>query len=222
MGLLTSVGPDGIANSGYAWTNQSTSFNSNKTLESGGPASSTTLNPALRRAYQAWSFDPLMASGTALSIGTTLAVLVYVPTNFVCSSIDFIGVANTGNTTAAIWPSTAPAGTANPLAWSAATAAVATSVNSLTFNGASSPASVTLTGGNSYFVTLFGAATAPTVAASPTLSNAAFLNAAPSGTFSVSTVYLTASVATLTTVSSSSVFGTSSFTPVSMPWVGLH
>jgi len=221
---LTSVGPDGIAVSGYGWTNQaSATFNTNKSLESYGPASSASFNAALRRGYQAQTFEPYLASGTAVSIATTIAQLIYVPTTFTCATVDVIVVANTGNTTIALWPANAPAGVATPLAWSAATAAVASStVNAFTFGGASSPASVTLVGGNYYFVTAFGAATAPTLAASPTAGSANIVNAAASGTYSAATTYFVGSVGTVTTVSAASVFGTSTLNVVSGIWVGLH
>lgn len=214
------IGPDGITVSGYGWTNQSTAFNSNKNLESGGPASSATTNGALRRGYSAQTFEPYLAAGTAITTSTTLAQLIYVPTTFSCANVDLIVVANTGNTTVALWPSTAPAGTATPLAWSAATAAVATSVNTFTFGGSSSPASVSLTGGNYYFVTVFGAATAPTLAAAVTPASYV-TNAAASGTYTAATTYFTATVGTVTTVSAASVFGTSTL-GASSPWIGLH
>lgn len=218
MGLLTSAGPDGIAVSGVAWTNQSTQYNSNKTLEGGGPAASTILNAAIRQGYSAWSFDPMLANG-ALSAATTIATLIYVPQTFTCATFDMIPVATAGNLTVALWPSNAPAGVATPLAWSAATAASLAAVNALTFNGASSPASVTLVGGNSYFATIFSSA-ATTVAT----YNAAQIyeaNAAVSGLYTSATIYRAATVGTVTTVSSASVFGTSTLA-LNVPWVGLH
>lgn len=220
MGLLTSVGPDGIANSGYAWTNQSTSFNSNKTLESGGPASSSTLNPALRRTYSAMSMDPYLAASTAFSVASpTIATAIYVPQNFVCSSADYIFVATAGNVTIALWPSTAPAGTAVPIVWSAATATGSAGVTSLTWNGTGSPTSVTLVGGTTYLATIISSA-ASTVAGLTLPANVA--NAAPSGVFSTSTTYFNATVGTLTgAITSASVFGTSTLSN-NVPWIALH
>ena len=213
------IGPDGIDVSGYGWTNQSTQFNSNKTLESGGPASSSTLNAALRQGYSAWSFDPIFATGSGISAATTLAVLFYVPQSFTCANFDCIPISTAGNLTVALWPATAPAGTATPLAWSAATAASLASVNTLTFNGSSSPLTVSLTGGNSYFATIFSSAA--TLMADVLAGQIYTANAAVSGTYSASTLYRSATVGTVTTVSAASVFGTSTLA-AAVPWVGLH
>jgi len=217
--MPTSVGPDGISVPGVGWTNQSTQFNSNKSLESYGAASSTILNAALRQGYSAWTYDPIHATGTPTAIGTTLAVLVYVSASFTCSKIDMIPVATAGNLTVGIWPSTAPAGTATPLAFSAATAASLAAVNALTFNGTNSPTSVNLTGGQSYFVTMFSSAA--TTVACLTANTAYMTNAAVSGLYSTSTIYRNASVATTAALTTASVFGTSTLT-AAMPWVGLH
>jgi len=218
MGLNVSTGPDGISVLGVGWTNQSSTYNTNKSLESYGAASSAIFNPAVKRTYQAWTYDPIFAGGTAQAASTTMAVLIYVTETFSCTSLDYIGVANTTNVTGAIWPSTAPAGTATPLAWSAATANSAAALNSLTWNGASSPSSVTLTGGNFYFATLYS--TTVTVAVLNGVSSY-IVNAAPAGTYSTSTTYVSGTVGTLTTVSSASVFGTSTLSQY-VPWVALH
>lgn len=220
--MATSVGPDGIDVTGLGWTNQSTLFQSNLSLESGGPASSTLINSALRQGYSAWTYDPAFSNSNALSIGTTTqAALVYVPETFSCTHFDFIFVATTGNVTAALWPATAPAGTATPLAFSAATTSGSTAgVVSLTFNGVSSPTAVTLTGGNYYFATMFSSA-ATTIAnylASPVTA----ANAAAGSTYSGTTVYRTGTVGTVTTVSTASVFGTSTITQGNIAWVGLR
>src|SRR6185437_14576997 len=196
MGLLTSAGPDGIAVPGVAWTNQSTQYNSNKTLESGGPAAASILNPALRNSYQTWSFDPALSNAAVSAASPTIATLVFVPETFTCSTVDLLPSSVAGNLTVAIWPSNAPAGVATPLVWSAATAASLGSVNPLTFNGTNSPTSVTLVGGTSYFVTVISSAA--TLVNVYTANSAAIANAAPTGTFSITTTYRVGTVGTLT------------------------
>lgn len=212
------IGPDGITVSGYGWTNQSAVFNSNKTLESGGPASSASTNAALRRGYSAQSFEPYLINNT-VSAAVTQAQLLYVPTTFSCTTLDMIPISTAGNLTVALWPSTAPAGTATPLVWSAATAASLAAVNALTWNGASSPTSVTLTGGNYYFATVFSSAA--TLVGTLTAAQIYETNAAVSGTYTAATTYFSASVGTVTTVSAASVFGTSTLS-LSSVWFGLH
>jgi len=218
--MATSVGPDGIDVTGYGWTNQSTTFNSNKSLESYGAAASSIINPALRTGYSAWTYDPILAKDTAVSIATpTTAVLNYVPQSFTCSHVDLIAVATAGNITVGLWPATAPAGTATPLAFSAATAASLGALNSLTFNGTGSATSVTLTGGQSYFVTLFGSA-ATTVA---TMTDpASYITNASNPAYTITTTYRAGTVGTLTgTLTTASVFGTSTL-GATIPWVGLR
>lgn len=218
--MSTSVGPDGIDVSGYGWTNQSSSFNSNKSLQSYGPVSSSLFAGSLRQGYSAWTYDPNISTAAGISANaTTLAALIYVPENFTCSNIDWIGVSGTPNVTLALWPATAPAGTATPLVWSAATAQVATSVNTTTWAGSSSPTSVGLIGGQSYFVTLYGSTTGVVGC----LSSASYTtNAAVSGTYSITTTYRAGSVGTLAgSVTAASVFGTSALT-ANMIWIGLH
>jgi hypothetical protein len=224
--MTTSVGPDGIDVSGYGWTNQSTTFNSNKSLESYGAAASGIINPAERYGYSAWSCDPALAIGTAPSVsGVTFVVAVYVPQSFSCVNIDWVQVSGTPNITLALWPSTAPAGTAIPLAWTAATAAVvatgAAPVNTLTWTGSSSPTSVSLTGGQTYLVTLAGSTTGAVAAAVTESLGAANANAG-NALYSATTTYRAATLGTqLATVTSSSTFGTSTLS-ADLVWVGLH
>lgn len=218
--MATSVGPDGIDVSGYGWTNQSSTFNSNKSLQSYGAASSSIINPALRQGYSAWTYDPVLATGTAASIATpTTAVLVYVPQSFTCSHVDLVTVGTAGNVTVGLWSANAPAGTATPLAFSAATAATLGAVSTLTFNGTNSPASVNLTGGQSYFVTMISSA-ATTVAC--LIADETYTANASTLGYSITTTYRAGTVGTLTgTLTTASVFGTSTL-GATIPWVGLH
>lgn len=218
--MATSVGPDGIDVSGYGWTNQSTTFNSNKSLESYGAASSALINPALRQGYSAWTYDPIFATGTVASIATpTTAVLVYVPQSFTCSHVDLATVGTAGNITVGLWPATAPAGTAVPLAFSAATAASLGAVSPIAFNGSSSATSVNLTGGQSYFVTLFSSAATTVSCLVTDESYTANVSTLP---YSITTTYRVGTVGTLTgTLTTASVFGTSTLT-ATIPWVGLR
>ena len=219
--MATSVGPDGIDVPGVGWTTQSTQYNSNKNLESSLGPTSTLYNSAFRQGYNAWSYDPALTQGTAPSISTTtLATLIYVPQNFTCSNVDWIEVTGTPNVTLALWSSTAPAGVATPLAWTAATAATAAGVNTLTWNGTNSPASVTLIGGQSYFVTIYGSTTG--TVSSMVSAQSYITNAAISGLYSTSTVYRSATVGTLAgAITSASVFGTSTLN-ADLVWIGLH
>jgi hypothetical protein len=216
-----STGPDGITVPGVGWTPQSTQYNSNKSLESYGSPSSSLYSAAIRQGYNAWSYDPALTQGSAPSISTTtIATLIYVPQNFNCQNVDWIEVTGTPNVTLALWPSTAPAGVATPLAWTAATAASAGAVNTLTWNGSSSPTSVTLIGGQSYFVTIYGSTTG--TVSSMVTAQSYITNAAVSGLYSTSTVYRGATVGTLAgSITSASVFGTSTLAP-ELVWIGLH
>lgn len=215
--VLQSAGVDGITNPGVGWSDQTYSTS----LESSGNSSSINFNPALKNGYNAWTCEPILAGGTPLSISaTTAAVRVYVPANFSCSKIDFINATGTENVTVGLWPATAPAGTATPLAWSAATAATAGALQQLTLNGASSPSAVTLVGGNFYFITLFGSTTG--TVACQVGAQIYETNANAGSAWSVTTTYQAATVGTLTgTLTAASVFGTSTLI-ASNVWVGLH
>lgn len=219
---LQGVDVDGIQVQLPGWTNQSTSPFSTG-LESYSGSSSINQNAALKAGYNAWTCEPVLANGTPLSIAsTTAAVRVYVPANFNCTKLDFINVTGTENVTVGLWLANAPAGVTTPLAWSAATAATAGALQTLTWNGSSSPTSVPLTGGQFYIVTLFGSTTG-TVAAQVG-AQLYETNAGYSGTtaFSVTTTYQAATVGTLTgTLTAASIFGTSTLV-ASNVWVGLH
>jgi hypothetical protein len=218
--MATSKGPDGIDVPGVGWTPQSTQYNSNLNLESYGPAASGIINASERVGYAAWTYDPIFSLAAGISIsGTTFAVAVYVPQNFNCQNIDWFQVSGTPNVTLALWPSTAPAGTATPLAWTAATAATAASLNTLTWTGSSSPTSVPLTGGNFYIVTVYGSTTGVVGCLTATAAQA---NINVGSTYSTTTTYRAATVGTLGgSITSASTFGTSTLSADSV-WIGLH
>lgn len=187
---------------------------------SGVVAGGTLSNPGPGLAgYGAWSYDPTQSIAAGISIATTtFAALVYVPKTFTCSKIDVNNVSGTENVTVGLWPATAPAGAAVPLAFSAATAASAGAVLSLTFNGSSSPTSVVLTGGTPYLVTVYGSTTgvASCLTATATSANA------NTKSWSTTTTYRCATVGTLNgTLATNSVFGTSTLS-ADLVWVGLH
>ena len=179
-----------------------------------------TLNagPSLS-GYNAWTYDPVASIAAGVSIATTtFAALVYVPVTFTCTKVDINNVSGTESVTVGLWPATAPAGVAVPLAFSAATAASAGAVLTSTFNGASSPASAVLTGGQTYFVTVFGSTTgvASCLTATATAANA------NTKSWSTTTTYRCATVGTLNgTLTTASVFGTSTLS-ADLIWVGLH
>lgn len=214
--MATSVGPDGIDVTGYGWTNQSSTFNSNKSLESYGSPTSTLFNGSSRQGYAAWSYDPILTQGTAPSISTaTVAALVYVPQNATISKVDWFQVAGTPNVTVGVWPSTAPAGTAVPLAYGTAAAATAGAVNTQSLN-----TSITLIGGQSYLVTVYGSTTG-TIAAMVT-SVATLTNASVSTGYTISTTYRAGLAGTVTyPLTGTATFGTSTLEPY-LAWVGLH
>jgi hypothetical protein len=221
--MPTSVGPDGIDVSGYGWTNQSSTFNSSKSLESYGSAASSILNASLREGYSAWSYDPIFSPAAGVSTnGVTFVVQVYVPQTFTCKNVDWIQVTGTNSVTVGLWSSTAPAGTATPLAWTLATgtAATATAVNTLAWStGASSPTSVVLTGGQSYLVTLAGSAATGTIAS---LASTSYTANASTLSWSTTTTYRAATLGTqLLSITSASTFGTSTLS-ADLVWVGLH
>ncbi len=174
--------------------------------------------PALA-GYKAWTYDPTQSLAAGISINaTTFAALVYVPVSFSCTKVDVFQVSGTPNLTVGLWPATAPAGVALPLAFSAATAASAAATNTLTFNGSSSPASVSLVGGTSYLVTVYGSTTG---VAGCLTSTAAQANA-NTLSWSTSTTYRCATVGTIAgSLTTSSTFGTSTLS-ADLVWVGLH
>lgn len=190
----------------------------NVTGKSFNNATAIGAGPAIA-GYNAWSYDPTQSIAAGISIATTtFAALVYVPQTFTCTKVDINNVSGTENVTVGLWPATAPAGVAVPLAFSAATAASAGAVLTSTFNGSSSPASVVLTGGTSYLVTVYGSTTgvASCLTATATSANA------NTKSWSTSTTYRCATVGTLNgTLATNSVFGTSTLS-ADLVWVGLH
>ena len=171
--------------------------------------------------YKAWTYDPTQSLAAGISISaTTFAALIYVPVSFSCTKVDVFQVSGTPNVTVGLWPATAPAGVAVPLAFSAATAASAAANNTYTFNGSSSPTSVALVGGTSYLVTVYGSTTGVVGCLTSTAAQA---NANAFGTpWSTTTTYRCATVGTLNgTLSTSSTFGTSTLS-ADLVWVGLH
>src|SRR5690348_9228670 len=100
--MATSVGPDGIAVSGYGWTNQSSTFNSNKSLESSAGPNSSLLNSAAQNGFLAWSMIPQDSISTH-TIGTTLTnylVRVYVPANGTSTKAAIVPHTNVANISA--------------------------------------------------------------------------------------------------------------------------
>jgi hypothetical protein len=223
--MPTSVGPDGIDVTGYGWTNQSSTFNSNKSLESYGAASSSIINSALRSGYSAWSYDPALSLAAGISTdGVTFVAEVFVPQTFVSTKVDWIQVSGTNSVTVGLWTTTAPAGTATPLAWTLATgtAATAAAVNTLAWStGASSPTSVVLTGGQSYLVTLAGSAAAGVVGCLTGTASGVNANAFATA-WSTTTTYRAATLGTqLLSITGASTFGTSTLS-ADLVWIGLH
>ena len=190
----------------------------NVTATSLNNATSIDAGPSIA-GYNAWSYDPTKSIAAGISIATTtFAALVYVPQTFTCTKVDVNNVSGTENITVGLWPATAPAGVAVPLAFSAATAASAGAVLTSTFNGSSSPASVVLTGGTSYLVTVYGSTTgvASCLTATATSANA------NTKSWSISTTYRCATVGTLNgTLTTTSTFGTSTLS-ADLIWIGLH
>lgn len=89
--MPTSLGPDGIGVSGYSWTNQSTQYNSNKSLDSYGSPNSTLFNSAANNGYVGWSLLPEDAIATVnTAASTTLQMTrVYVPNGGSVGHLDF-------------------------------------------------------------------------------------------------------------------------------------
>lgn len=89
--MPTSVGPDGIDVTGYGWTNQSTTFNSNKSLESYGSPNSALYNPAAQNGYVAWSMLPDDSISTTNHVASTHGQLtrIFVPSNATVGHADF-------------------------------------------------------------------------------------------------------------------------------------
>jgi hypothetical protein len=182
----------------------------------------STIDPGPSLAgYKAWSYDPVFSLAAGITASTTCyAALVYVPNSFSCTKVDVYQVSGTPNITVGLWPATAPAGVAVPLAFSAATAAVSATNNTYTFNGSSSASSVALTGGSTYLVTVYGSTTGVVGCLTGT---AAGSNANAFGTpWSISTTYRAGTVGTIAgTLSTTSTFGTSALSQY-LVWVGLH
>jgi hypothetical protein len=215
--MATSVGPDGIDVSGYAWTNQSSTFHSNLSLESGGPAASGILNAAERYGYGAWTYDPAVSLAAGISISTTTYVsAIYVPQSFTVSTVDWVQVSGTPNVTVGLWATTAPAGVTTPLAYGTAAAATAAALNSQALS-----ASVNLIGGNTYLVSIFGSTTG---VVSCLTSVAAAANVAVGAPYTVSTTYRAGTLASgqvTYPLTGSSVLGTSTLS-ADYIWFGLH
>lgn len=85
------IGPDGIDVSGYGWTNQSTQFNSNKSLQSYGAPNSGIFNAAANNGYGAWSLIPEDAVASVNHAASTTLQLtrVWVPTSITVGHLDF-------------------------------------------------------------------------------------------------------------------------------------
>lgn len=215
--VMQSAGPDGITVPGYSWTDQSTLYNSNKNLQSYGAAASGIINPAERYGYPVWTYDPALSLAAGVSISTTTYVsAVYAPQNCTVSNVDWIQVSGTPNVTVAIWPATAPAGVATPLAYGTAAAASAAALNTQALN-----TSVNLTGGQMYLVSIFGSATG---VVSCLTSVAPAANAAEGSPYSISTTYRAGSLASgqvTYPLTGSSVLGTSTLS-ADLIWFGLH
>jgi hypothetical protein len=177
------------------------------------------LNEALIAGYQTWTYDPTLSIAAGISISTTsFAALIYVPTAFTCSNVDIYQVSGTPNVTVGLWPATAPAGSAVPLAFSAATAATSAAVNTYTFGGSGSASSVALAAGSTYLITVYGSTTGVVGCLTSTAKGAN----ANTLSWSATTTYRAATVGTIAgTLTTSSVFGTSTLS-ADYIWVGLH
>ncbi len=178
--MPTSTGPDGIDVSGYGWTNQSTLFQSNLSLESYAAPNSDLFNQSAYNSYGAWSLIPEDAIVTNAHTSTNgWLTRVFVPTTFSCGHID-IAVTSSGSVTNAVFGLYSGSSFAvGPLAWTAdvhSTITGAAGLYGLTWNGASSPSAVTLTGGNFYWVYSEITGTSPTLAGSA-MASAAVANA---------------------------------------------
>lgn len=214
-GTLT-INDNGSGNYGSLTATSVTATNSTFTNVNGSPV--TTLdNPAAVQGYQAWTYDPSQSLAAGISINaTTFAALIYVPFTFTTTKVDWYQVSGTPNVTCGLWPATAPAGVAVPLAFTTAAAATAAAVNTQSWN-----AGVTLTAGTNYMLTIFGSTTgvAGCLTATAAGANAGYVG---STAYSITTTYRCATVGTLAgTLSGSSTFGTSTLS-ADLVWFGLR
>lgn len=165
--MPTSVGPDGIDVPGLGWTTQSTQFNSNKNLESNAGPSPILVDPPAANAYGAWSMIPedAIASNAHTSTAAWLT-RVFVPANFSCGHIDYVVVSGSA-TNVVIGLYSAASFAVGPLAWTAPQGSLGSAgLVALAWNGTNSPTSVTLQGGQTYWVYTEITGTSPVLAGS--------------------------------------------------------
>lgn len=176
VNVNVSGGYDGVS---YppGWTDQS---NLPGSLESGGSGGSLGPSTPAANGYLAWSMIPedvIATNAHATTAGFLTRVVAGV--GGVSSHLDFVVISSGAVTNAVFALYTGPAFATGPLAWSAdvhTTITGAAGLYSITWGGASSPASVNLQAGSTYWVYSEITGTSPTLGGSAGAS-AASMNA---------------------------------------------
>lgn len=176
--MATSVGPDGIAVSGYGWTNQSTLFQSNLSLESSAAPNSDLFSTAAQNGFLAWSMITQDAISTH-TVGTTLTnylIKVFVPASGATTKAAIIPHTNVANISAFYMGLYSAAGAQLAVTAESHTA-IQTSGNDAVYEPSWTTAT-TVTGNTFYYIlVLAGWATGAPTFAGCTGSSAASLNA---------------------------------------------
>jgi hypothetical protein len=210
--MATSVGPDGIDVTGYGWTNQSTTFNTNKSLESYGAPNSALYNAATNNGYVAWSLIPEDAIATVNHAATTVLQLtrVFVPASATVGHVDF-NFTTSGTVTvfyAGIYSA------AGVLLGSTAESHASISTSAIT--GLALSSSVNLSGGSFYYVGTTMTWSVQPVMAGSTMASAFVANAnLTAATDNTATAGTNATLPSTITMSSNTAIATKL-------WVGLR
>lgn len=177
--VLASAAVDGVTNIVAGWTDQALTPYSSGLESSGGGTLGIASNPAAN-GYLAWSMIPEDAIATnSHTSGSAFLTRITAQTGGPCGHIDLVMVSGNAVTNAVFGIYNSASFAVGPLAWTAnvsATITGAAGLYSLTWNGASSPASVNLQAGATYWIYSEITGTTPTQAGSAG-ANAAAMNA---------------------------------------------
>lgn len=210
-----------------AWTDQNATINPGvgASLESGAAGNSFgSISPAAN-GYLAWTMYPEDATSNALAMTTTNGWLTRVVSQGggACGHLDISFVSGTiTNSVFAVY--SGPSFATGPLAWTADThAAMSAGIVSMTWNGASSPASFNLVAGQTYWIYAEWTGTSPVVAG-VAIANAALANANLTATASFANNAMTLSSGAPTTLAANTTLTpqTTWANTGTKPWYGLR
>lgn len=165
------------------WDNQA---NLPGSLESYTNSSGLLYNSPAQNAYGAWTLIPEDALTTNAHVSTSGYLMrVFVPANFSCGHLDMVATAASAVTNAVFAIYSGAGFATGPLVWTANQSGLLTGAGlvATTWNGASSPASINLAGGQTYWIyyeltfttsaTLAGSTGASAISMNPNLTASA-------------------------------------------------